>query len=106
MTFRKFFDDVWRVKRHRLLLFEDFDFCAIWDWAQENEEGLWKDIPGDCIVAIDPKHTEYQAKYFLAEKWLNAEVTNIIILSGCVCIFLRQQDKQVGNPDRLESEDK
>ena len=102
MTFRKFFDDIWRFKKHRALLFKENDFVEVWDWAGENEDGLWADIPADPIVAIDTKHTDYQAKYFLAEKWLNAEVTNIIILSGCVCIFLLPQDEQVGNPDRLE----
>ena len=105
MTFQKFFDDIWRLKIHRALLFKADDVNAVWEWADENEDGLWADIPADSILAIDPKHTDYKAKYFLAEKWLNAEVTNIIILSGCVCIFLKPQDEQVGNPDRLKGGD-
>ena len=88
MTFHKFFDDVWRVKRHRLLLFEDCDFQVVWDWAQENEDGLWKDIPADCIVAIDTEHTDYKACGFLADNVLERKVTHFIILSGCVCVFL------------------
>lgn len=88
MTFQKFFDDVWMAKRHRLLLFEDYDFCAVWDWAMENEEGLWKDIHADCIVAIDTKHTDYKACGFLADSVLERKVTHLIILSGCVCVFL------------------
>jgi pantothenate kinase-related protein Tda10 len=102
MTFQKFYDDIWRLKIHRALLFEANDFVEVSDWADENEDGLWADIPADHIVAIDTKHTDYQAKYFLAEKWLNAEVTNIIILSGCICIFLLPQEEQVGDPDRLK----
>ena len=90
MTFQKFFDDIWLLKIHRVLLFKANDLDAVWEWADENEDGLWADIPAMPIVAIDTKHTAYQARYFLAEKWLNAEVTNIIILSGCVCVFLRK----------------
>ena len=104
MTFQKFFDDIWRLKIHRALLFKADDINAVWEWADENEDGLWADIPADSILAIDTKHTDYKAKYFLAEKWLNAEVTNIIILSGCVCIFLKPHE-QVGNPDRLKGGD-
>jgi len=106
MTFQKFFDDIWRLKIHHTLLFEANDFDEVWGWADENENGLWADIPADPIVTIDTAHTDYRAEYFLAEKWLNAEVTNIIMLSGCVCIFLLPQDEQVGNPDRLKGEDK
>ena len=89
MTFQKFFDDIWRLKIHRALLFEADDVNDVWAWAIENEDGLWADIPATTIVAIDTKHTEWKAEGFLAERWLNAEVTNIIILSGCVCIFLK-----------------
>lgn len=106
MTFQKFFDDIWGLKKHHALLFKADTFDDVWDWADENEDGLWADIPAEPIVAIDTKHTEWQAKCFLSERWLNAEVTEFIILSGCVCIFLLPQDEQVGNTDRLEGGDK
>ena len=99
MTFQKFFDTLWCAKHHHALIFRADDFNDVWDWALENEDGLWKDIPADAIVAIDTHHTGWQAEWFLSERWLNAEVTGFIILSGCVCIFL---DEQIGNPDRLE----
>lgn len=103
MTFQKFFDTLWCAKHHHALIFKADSFDDVWDWAIVNEDGLWKDIPAETIVVIDTYHTGWKAKGFLAERWLNAEVTEFIILSGCVCIFLKPQE-QVGNPDRLEGE--
>ena len=88
MTFHKFFDDVWRLKTHRVLLFKADTFDDVCDWVDENEDGLWADIPADCIVAIDTKHTDYKACGFLADNVLERKVTHFIILSGCVCVFL------------------
>ena len=96
MTFQKFFDDIWRLKIHRALLFRETEFEEAWDYISENEDCLWADIPAMPIVAIDPKNTEWQAEYFLSERWLKAEVTNIIILSGCVCVFLREDGERDG----------
>jgi len=90
MTFQKFFDDIWLLKIHHALLFRESEFDEAWDCVSENEDCLWADIPASPIVAIDTKHTEWEAEYFLAERWLKAEVTNIVILSGCVCVFLRE----------------
>lgn len=102
MTFEKFFDDVWRIQKHHVLLFEESDSDAVVNWAEENEDGLWKDIPAITIVAIDTRHTGMCASEFLAEKWLKAEVTSLIILSGCVCVFLAPQDD--ASPTGAESE--
>lgn len=102
MTFEEFYDDVWRVQRHHVLLFEDDDFYAVSSWADENEDGLWKDIPADTIVAIDAPHTWMCASDFLVEKWLKAKVTSLIILSGCICVFLAPQDE--ASPTGAESE--
>ena len=93
MTFEKFFDDVWRIQKRHVLLFEESDSDAVANWADENEDGLWKDIPAFPIVSIDALHTEMCASEFLAEKWLKAEVTSLIILSGCVCVFLAPQNE-------------
>ena len=88
MTFEKFFDEVWLVQKHHVLLFEEKDSADVADWIDENEDGLWKDIPANTIVAIDAFHTWKRANVFLAEKWLKAEVTNLIIFNGCICVFL------------------
>jgi len=90
MTFQKFFDDIWQLKTHHVLLFRESEFDEAWDYMSENEDCLWADIPADPVVAIDTNHTEWKAEYFLSDRWLKAEVTNIIILSGCVCVFLRE----------------
>ena len=102
MTFEKFFDDVWRIQKHHVLLFEESYSYDVEIWADENEDGLWKDIPADTIVAIDAFHTGMCASDFLAEKWLKAEVTSLIILSGCICVFLAPQNE--ASPAGVESE--
>lgn len=93
MTFEEFYDEVWLVQKYHVLLFEESDSDIVADWVDENEDGLWKDIPAYTIVAIDAFHTERCASDFLAEKWLKAEVTSLIILSGCVCVFLAPQNE-------------
>jgi hypothetical protein len=93
MTFKEFFDDVWQIQKHHVLLFEESDSDVVETWADENEDGLWKDIPAYTIVSIDAHHTDMCASDFLAEKWLKAEVTSLIILSGCVCVFLAPQNE-------------
>lgn len=104
MTFEKFFDDVWRIQKHHVLLFEESDSYAVEIWADENENGLWEDIPAYTIAAIDASHTGACASEFLAEKWLKAEVISLIILSGCICVFLAPQNDT--SPTGAESEDK
>lgn len=89
--------------KHHVFLFEYDDFYVVSSWAGKNENGSWKDIPADAIVAIDAPHTCMCASDFLAEKWLKAEVTNLIILSCCICVFLAPQNDEA-NPTGAESE--
>ena len=90
LTFERFYDEVWKAKKHHVLLFKSSAFMDVWEWACDNEEGLWSDIPADSIVSIDCYHTDTKAKYFLSTNILRAEVVNLIILSGCVCVFIQE----------------
>ena len=74
MTFQKFFDDIWRLKKHHALLFKADTFDDVWDWADENEDGLWAEIPAEPIVAIDTKHTEWQAKCLAGELMIDSDL--------------------------------
>ena len=93
MILQEFFDDIWRAKIHRALLIEDCCFDDAYQFVLDNEDCLWSDIPADIIVAIDTQHTDYKIKAYIGERWLNAEVTHIIILSGCVCVFLKTKEE-------------
>lgn len=90
MTFEKFFDEVWRLKKHTLFIFNEDDFDDVWEWADQ-EDCLWDDLKENPIVAINTHRTEMKASMFLKDDILNAEVVNFIITSGAVCVFIRKE---------------
>lgn len=95
MKLREFLDS-WTRKNLTVILCDADDSDEMFDLVDDINDGKAKisDIREYVICAFVPHYSQYAERYYIRERWMNAEVEEFYIGTNAMLIWVREEDGQ------------